>query len=80
MKRFIKAGYVDKVYSYDRLVLQGNYVTPAKLAKALDHEIANDDTMIDLRAVYHPDKDETEINYKYIDASAREDFDRVGEI
>lgn len=50
MKRYVKADY--DVYSYDRLVLQGNYVTPAKLAKALDYEIANDDTIIDLRAVY----------------------------
>jgi len=72
MKRYVKADY--DVYSYDRLVLQGNYVTPAKLAKALDYEIANDDTIIDLRAVYHPEKDETEITYKYIDVSARDDY------
>ena len=72
MKRYVKADY--DIYSYDRLVLLGNYVAPAKLAKALDYEIANDDTMLDLRAVYHPEKDETEIIYKYIDASAKDDY------
>ena len=72
MKRYVKA--TEDVYSYDRLVLRGNYVTPTKLAKALDYEIANDDTMIDLRAVYHPEKDETEIIYKYIDNSATQDY------
>jgi hypothetical protein len=73
MKRYIKSS--EDVYSYDRLELHGNYVTPAKLAKALDYEIANDDTMIDLRAVYDKNRDVTTIIYKYIDVSATADFD-----
>ena len=78
MKRYVKADY--DVYSYDRLVLRGNYTAPAKLAKALDYEIANDDTIVELRAVYHREKNETEISYKYIDVSAREDYRQLDNI
>ena len=39
MKRYIRSNVIDNVYSYDKLVLSGNHLTPEKLSKALNSEL-----------------------------------------
>ena len=74
MKRYIRSNVIDNVYSYDKLVLSGNHLTPEKLSKALNSEIADDYTLMEIRAVYNAKYDETSIWYKYTDSSARDTY------
>lgn len=74
MKRYIRSNVIDNVYSYDKLVLNGNHLTPEKLAKALNSEIDDDDALMEIRAVYNPKRDETSVWYKYQDSSARDTY------
>lgn len=74
MKRYIRSNVIDNVYSYDKVVLSGNHLTPAELSKALSSEIEDDDSLIEVRAVYNDKYDETTIWYKYTDSSARDTY------
>lgn len=74
MKRYIRSNIIDNVYSYDKVVLSGNHLTPAELSKTLSSEIEDDDNLIEVRAVYNAKHDETTIWYKYTDSSARDTY------
>jgi len=65
------------VYSHDILKMQGNWAAPKKIEQALRDEISSDDTVIEVKATYTPERDTTIIAFKYIDKSATKDFAAV---
>ena len=75
MKRYVKASM--NVYSTDSIIMNGNYVSPDKLTSALKEfgGFTELDTLLEMKATYNQDKNQTVINYKYIDDSATQEYD-----